>query len=312
MRTIAFLNQKGGVGKTTSVVNIGALLAHEYHKKVLLIDIDPQGNMTDHLGLDPMTLERSVYDIIIDGATPEEIVQSAHGVDFIPAGIDLAGAEVELATLKVRETRLRNAMRRFCQNYDFVIIDCPPSLGLLTLSALTLATEVVVPMQAEYLALRGLSQLARTVELVRERFNPKLQISGVLFCQYNAQANLSQEVRDEVREHFGATVFNTMIRRNIRLAESPSHGVPTLLYDKTCAGVQDYRALAAEFLQRRAPESDLTELVELRDEAADDAVEDVPHDVTPHNRTPHDTMPEGMTPSLSAQAPLPTEDSNHV
>ena len=248
MRTVAFLNQKGGVGKTTSVVNIGAILANEFGKKVLLVDIDPQGNMTDHLGINPMELEKSIYDIIVESAAPEEIVKTAHGLDFIPSGLDLCGAEVQLATMNVRETRLRNAMRGFCQKYDVVLIDCPPSLGLLTLSALVLATEVVVPMQAEYLALRGLTQLMNTVELVRTNFNPKLAISGVLFCQYNAQTKLSQEVLDEVREHFGDRVYRTVIRRNVKLAESSSHGVPTIAYDASCAGVQDYRAVAEEFM----------------------------------------------------------------
>ncbi|MHC4885249.1 MAG: ParA family protein [Planctomycetota bacterium] len=263
MRTVALLNQKGGVGKTTTTVNLGAILAQEFGKKVLLVDVDPQGNMSDHVGLDPNETERSVYDIIIRQEAPESIVLSAFGMDIIPANLDLAGAEVELASMTVRETRLRNALRGFSRNYDVVLIDCPPSLGLLTLSALCLATEVLVPMQAEYLAMRGLSQLVHTVSLVQEHLNPKLEITGVVFCQYNTQTRLSGEVRNEVAEHFGDAIYETTIRRNVKLAESSSHGEPTVHYDPTCAGVDDYRRLAAEFLRKGGedvpmPESKVT------------------------------------------------------
>jgi chromosome partitioning protein len=252
MRIIALMNQKGGVGKTTTTVNLGAILAAEHGKRVLLVDVDPQGNLSDHVGIDPAGIERSIYDIIINQEPAESIVRPAHGMDVIPASLDLAGAEVELAAMTVRETRLRNALRALCRNYDFTLIDCPPSLGLLTLSALCLATEVIVPMQAEYLAMRGLSQLVQTVDLVRENLNPRLSIGGIVFCQHNAQTLLSQQVRDEVGAHFGGIVFRTTIRRNVRLAESSSFGQPTVAYDPHCAGVEDYRQLAGELLARES------------------------------------------------------------
>lgn len=250
MRVAAVMNQKGGVGKTTTTVNMGAILARDFGKKVLLVDIDPQGSLTDHVGLDPYSLEKSVYDVIINNENPATVMQHAHGMDIIPANIDLAGAEVELAHMTVRETRLRNAMRGLCRNYDITLIDCPPSLGLLTLSGLCLATEVLVPLQAEYLAMRGLEQLAHTVGLIHDNLNTQLHIGGIVFCQFNTQARLSHEVRSEVEGYFPGMVYDTNIRRNVRLAESASHGQPTLLYDSDCAGVEDYRALAVEFLRR--------------------------------------------------------------
>ncbi|MHC4872459.1 MAG: ParA family protein [Planctomycetota bacterium] len=259
MRTIAFMNQKGGVGKTTCVVNLGSILAREFGKKVLLIDLDPQGNMSDHLGLDPFETEKSVYDIIINATAPQEIIQEKFGMDIIPANIDLAGAEVELACMTIRETRLRNALRGLCRGYDVTIIDCPPSLGLLTLSGLCLATEVIVPMQAEYLAMRGLGQLVHTVDLVQQNLNPKLSISGIVFCQYNSQTKLANEVLGEVTEHFPEQVYEAKIRKNIKLAESPSYSQPTVEYEPTCVGVEDYREFAAEFLRRGGEDVKLPE-----------------------------------------------------
>ncbi|MFH0911117.1 MAG: ParA family protein [Planctomycetota bacterium] len=250
MRILAFMNQKGGVGKTTTVVNLGALLAARHGKRVLLVDIDPQANLSDHVGLDPFSLERSVYDVLMRGAPPGEVVRQAFGMDVLPASLDLAGAEVELAGLVARETRLRVALGDFCEAYEYVLVDCPPSLGLLTVSALCLAGEVIVPMQAEYLAMRGLGQLVRTVKLVQKTLNPALHVSGILFCLYSGQTRLAQEVWEEVAAHFPGAVFETVIRRNVRLAESPSHGQPALYYDPHCPGMEDYAALTGEFLRR--------------------------------------------------------------
>ena len=250
MRSVAVMNQKGGVGKTTTVANLASLLAEDYGKRVLLVDIDPQGSLTDSLGLDLDAGGRSVYDILIDHVPPGEVVRRAWGMDVLPASLDLAGAEVELASMTVREPRLRQALAGFAERYDILFIDCPPSLGLLTLSALVACNEVLVPMQAEYLSMRGLGQLAYTVESVRESLNPALRIQGIVFCQYNSQTRLSQEVADEVAGHFPGAVYRSRIRKNVRLAESPSHSMPTNHYDEACAGVRDYRCLAAEFLRR--------------------------------------------------------------
>ncbi len=277
MRIVAFMNQKGGVGKTTSVVNLGSILAREFGKKVLLIDLDPQGNMSDHLGLDPLDTENSVYDIIINAEPPAKIVQSRFGMDIIPANINLAGAEVELACMTIRETRLRNAMRGFCRDYDIVLIDCPPSLGLLTLSGLCLATEVIVPMQAEYLAMRGLGQLVHTVGLIKQGLNQKLKITGIVFCQYNVRPKLSNEVIAEVTEHFPDEVYKSKIRKNIKLAESPSNAMPTIDHEPVCAGVDDYRQLAIEFLQRGGEDIETSEMI---DEESEDNISPPESDIT--------------------------------
>ncbi len=250
MRIVAFMNQKGGVGKTTTAVSIGALLAAEYGKRVLLIDLDPQGNLSDHLGLDPAETTDTVYNVIIDGLPARQAVRSVHGVDVLPANIDLSGAEIELAGMMMRELRLKNAVAELCREYDYVLLDCPPSLGLLTISGLVLADEVIVPMQAEYLALRGLTQLLNTVKLVREHLNPRLAVAGVIFCMYDGRTNLARTVRDEVEKFFPGKVYATAVRKNVRLAEAPSFGQPVNRYDSACAGTSDYRALAEEFLTR--------------------------------------------------------------
>ncbi len=250
MKTVAFMNQKGGVGKTTTTVSVGAVLANEHHRKVLLVDLDPQGNMSDHVGIDPGTTERSVYDVIIDGLRPEEVVHSVHALDILPANLDLSGAEIELAGMMMRETRLKNALSSFCSGYDDILVDCPPSLGLLTISALTLAQEVVVPMEAEYLALRGLSQLVQTIDLVKQHLNPSLEVSGVVFCKFDGRTNLAKDVKAEVEKHFPGKVYTTAVRKNVRLAEAPSYGKPITLYDANCAGSVDYRRVTEEFLAR--------------------------------------------------------------
>lgn len=250
MEIIAFLNQKGGVGKTTSAVNIGAILAGEHHRKVLLIDLDPQGNLSDHLGLYPAEGEKSIYDVLIDGTPVAAVMKHAYDMDVLPANIDLSGAEAELVTMLSRETRLKRAVGDICRNYDYVFLDCPPSLGLLTICGLTLAHTVIVPMEAEYLALKGLSQLSNTLGLVRENLNSELEIGGVLFCMYNGNSNLARNVKKEVETYFPDKVFETCIRRNIRLAEAPSHGMPVNVYDCCCAGADDYRLVAEEIIAR--------------------------------------------------------------
>jgi len=244
------MNQKGGVGKTTTAASIGSLLANEHGKRVLMIDLDPQGNLSDHMNIDPATTEKSVYNVLIDSMDPREALLTSHNMDVLPANIDLSAAELELAGMMMRETRLKNAVLPLCdeKNYDFVLIDCPPSLGILTISALTLATEVVVPMEAEYLALRGLSQLVHTMDLVQNHLNPALHVSGVVFCMYDGRTILAQSVRAEVEKFFPGKVYASTIRKNVRLAESPSHGLPINLYDPQCAGTQDYRAATLEFL----------------------------------------------------------------
>jgi chromosome partitioning protein len=244
------MNQKGGVGKTTTAVTIGSILAAEHRKKVLLVDLDPQGNLSDHLSIDPNETEKSIYDVIIGGLAPEAVMQKVHGLDVLPANIDLSGAEVELAGMMMRETRLKKALDPLADKYDYILLDCPPSLGLLTISGLTFAQQVIVPMQAEYLALRGLSQLIHTIGLVREHLNPELDVSGVVFCMYDGRTNLSRDVRAEVENHFPGRVYASVIRKNIRMAEAPSHGLPVNLYDPQCAGAQDYRAVVNELLSR--------------------------------------------------------------
>lgn len=244
------MNQKGGVGKTTTTVSVASLLANEHGRRVLLIDLDPQGNLSDHVGLDPDETERSIYNVIIDGADPAQIRQTRHGMDVLPANIDLSGAEVELASMMMREMRLKNGLAPILEDYDYVLIDCPPSLGLLTVSALTLADEVVVPMQAEYLALRGLGQLVQTIDLVRNHLNPELAVAGVVFCMYDGRTNLAKDVRAEVERFFPGKVYETPVRKNIRLAEAPSHGLPIDQYESSCPGAEDYRSVTQEFLRR--------------------------------------------------------------
>lgn len=252
MRILAFMNQKGGVGKTTTAVNVGSILAHAHGKRVLLIDLDPQANLSDHLGIDPNETERSVYDILVDGRNPRDVIQHVHGLDVIPATLDLSAAEIELASMMSRELRLRQAILPLADAYDFILMDCPPSLGLLTISALALAQEVIVPMEAEYLALRGLSQLVRTIDLIRGHLNPDLHVNGVIFCMYDGRTLLAQGVREEVGSFFPEKVFAQSIRKNIRLAEAPSHGLPIDLYDPRCAGHEDYAHVTEELLARHA------------------------------------------------------------
>lgn len=252
-KTIAIANQKGGVGKTTTAINLSACLA-EAGKKVLVIDLDPQGNTTSGLGIDKESLENTVYDLILDECSIKESmnkVEEIPGLTVIPSDVDLAGAEVELLDVDGKEYILKNAVDYVKQDYDFIIIDCPPSLNMLTINAMTTAESILVPIQCEYYALEGISQLITTIDLVKKRLNNKLKINGVVFTMYDARTNLSSEVVDTVKENLNATVYKTIIPRNVRLAEAPSHGLPINLYDSKSAGAESYRNLAKEIIDRK-------------------------------------------------------------
>lgn len=246
-RIIAIANQKGGVGKTTTSTNLSACLA-EMNKKVLLIDIDPQGNATSGVGVDKNQLENTVYEMIIGECKLEECILKnvIDNLDLLPSNVNLSGAEIDLIGVESREFILKESIDKIKDNYDFVIIDCPPSLNMLTVNAMTTADSVLVPIQCEYYALEGLSQLIHTINLVKERLNPGLEIEGVVFTMYDARTNLSLQVVENVKENLKQNVYKTIIPRNIRLAEAPSHGLPINLYDSKSAGAESYRLLAEE------------------------------------------------------------------
>ncbi|MBT5266142.1 MAG: ParA family protein [Rhodospirillaceae bacterium] len=254
-RILAIANQKGGVGKTTTAVNLATALA-ACGKKVLVIDLDPQGNASTGLGVPRGARDKDSYALLIgDVSLPEATVATEiPGLSIVPSSLDLSGAELELVNLEAREYRLRDAVARQvlagAWRHDFVLIDCPPSLGLLTLNAFIAADAVLVPLQCEFYALEGLSQLIRTVERVRKTFNPDLDIQGVVLTMFDRRNNLSEMVADDVRSHFGDKVYHTVIPRNVRVSEAPSHGLPVLLYDMKCAGAQAYISLAGEMLKR--------------------------------------------------------------
>ncbi len=252
-RVIAVANQKGGVGKTTAVVNLSASIALLGHR-VLVIDLDPQGNASTGLGINIRELERSVYDVLLQEVPIEDVVQSSvvKGLFVVPANLDLAGAEIELVPMMGRETRLRKAVDRVAADYDYVFIDCPPSLGLLTVNALSAAQEVLVPVQCEYYALEGLAQLLRNIELVNNNLNPKLHVSTILCQMYDSRTKLSADVVSEVREHFGDKVLRSVIPRNVKIAESPSHGQPAVVLVPGGAGAKAYIAAAQEVVHGRA------------------------------------------------------------
>lgn len=249
-KVMAVANQKGGVGKTTTSINLSASLAY-MGKKTLLIDNDPQGNATSGLGVDKWTVEKSVYDTLInDIEIMETILPTMMENLFIcPSNIQLAGAEIELVSQMMRENRLKNAIEPIKKDYDYIIIDCPPSLGLLTLNSLTAADTILVPIQCEYYALEGLKQLMKTVALVQKHLNPTLKVEGVVMTMYDSRTNLSFQVVESVREHFSDRVYRTIIPRNVRLSEAPSHGVPIILYDKDSKGAISYLDLAEEVIQ---------------------------------------------------------------
>ncbi|HUE76447.1 MAG TPA: AAA family ATPase, partial [Longimicrobiales bacterium] len=251
-RVIAIANQKGGVGKTTTAINLGACLAVA-EKKTLIVDIDPQGNATSGLGVQRGEVERSIYDILVEGAdVASTIRREVHFpyLDLVPSTRDLVGAEVELVNLPKRELVLRNALENIRGQYDFVLVDCPPSLGLLTLNTLAAADAVLIPIQCEFYALEGLSQLLNTVRLVQRNLNPRLEIDGVLLTMFDQRLNLSRQVAEEAKEYFGDRVYKSAIPRNVRLAEAPSFGKPIVLYDILSAGAQAYLALAREVMTR--------------------------------------------------------------
>ena len=250
-RIIAIANQKGGVGKTTTAINLSACLADK-GKKVLAVDMDPQGNMTSGLGLDKEFLEKTVYDMIIGESDIEEVLQkeTMENLDVLPTNIDLSAAEIELIDVENKEFIVRNSIQKIRDNYDFVIIDCPPSLSMLTINAMTTADSVLVPIQCEYYALEGLSQLIHTVELVKDRLNPDLEIEGVVFTMYNARTNLSLQVVENVKDNLQQNIYKTIIPRNIRLAEAPSYGMPINQYDPKSAGSESYMRLADEVISK--------------------------------------------------------------
>lgn len=250
-RIIAIANQKGGVGKTTTAINLSACLANK-GKKVLAVDMDPQGNMTSGLGLDKEFLEKTVYDMIIGESDIEEVLQkeTMENLDVLPTNIDLSAAEIELIDVENKEFIVRNSIQKIRDNYDFVIIDCPPSLSMLTINAMTTADSVLVPIQCEYYALEGLSQLIHTVELVKDRLNPDLEIEGVVFTMYDARTNLSLQVVENVKDNLQQNIYKTIIPRNIRLAEAPSYGMPINQYDPKSAGSESYMRLADEVISK--------------------------------------------------------------
>ena len=251
-RIIAIANQKGGVGKTTTSINLAASLA-EKGKKVLVIDMDPQGNTTSGFGVDKNNLDNTVYELILNECSVQECIlkEVIENVAIIPSNVNLAAAEIELIGVDKKEFILKKEIDWVKDKYDFILIDCPPSLSMLTVNAMTTANTVLVPIQCEYYALEGLSQLIHTVNLVKERLNPELAMEGVVFTMYDSRTNLSAQVVENVREHFHQKVFDTLIPRNIRLAEAPSFGMPICMYDPKSAGAESYRNLAQEVINRK-------------------------------------------------------------
>lgn len=248
-KIMAVVNQKGGVGKTTTTVNLSACLAKLNHK-VLLVDIDPQGNASSGVGIDKSTLDRCVYDLLVHDEPVKNVrvKTSTEHMDIIPATIDLAGAEIELVSAMSREFRLKTALQEIRDEYDYILIDCPPSLGLLTVNALAASDFIFVPIQCEYFALEGLGQLMRTIQIVQKHLNPKLEINGVVLTMFDARTNLAQQVIEEVKNHFQNKVYNTIIPRNVRLSEAPSFGEPIITYDPSSKGAQAYMNLAREVI----------------------------------------------------------------
>jgi chromosome partitioning protein len=248
---VAIANQKGGVGKSTTAINLGAGLALQ-GERILIIDLDPQGNTSSGLGIDRSSIEMSTYDVLVDGAPVDDVLEptSVKGLHVVPATIELAGAEIELVSMFSRETRLKQSLDAIGDDYDFVLIDCPPSLGLLTINGLAAANEVLIPIQCEYYALEGVSQLTRNIELVTGNLNPQLEVEGVVLTMFDGRTTLAADVVEQVRGHFGETAYKTVIPRTVRLSEAPSYGEPIEAYDDMSRGAIAYRELSREFRRR--------------------------------------------------------------
>ncbi len=250
-KIISLANQKGGVGKTTTAINLAASLA-VLEKKVLLIDADPQANATSGLGFDLNNIKTSIYECVVDEASPKDVVLKTEieGLDLIPSHIDLVGAEIEMLSMPNREKKLKQSLDKVKDDYDFILIDCSPSLGLLVVNALTASDSVIIPVQTEYFALEGLGKLLNTIKIIQSRLNKDLDIEGFLLTMYDTRLNLSNQVVEEVRKHFDTMVFDTLIQRNVKLSEAPSYGKPAIMHDAASKGADNYLSLAREVLQR--------------------------------------------------------------
>lgn len=250
-KIISVANQKGGVGKTTTSINLAGALG-VLERKVLLVDADPQANATSGVGIDPRNVKTSIYECIVNDISPKDIIleTSSPNLDLLPAHIDLVGAEIEMINLPAREKMMRAALNKVKDDYDFIIIDCSPSLGLITLNALTASDSVIIPVQCEYFALEGLGKLLNTIKIVQSRLNPELSIEGLLLTMYDIRLRLSNQVVEEVKTHFQQMVFDTIIQRNTRLGEAPSHGETIIMHDASCKGAINYLNLAREILQK--------------------------------------------------------------